>query len=83
MNYLHAPEFNSPIKRGREEVRRKVYLSSHFMTVYPCYWSLVALKHLTDTCFAVNIQYLSFHTYKRSVADVFENIMEKKHEESP
>lgn len=48
--YLGAPEFNGPIKWGGQEEMREIYGSCRCVTVNACDWTMMPLKHLTDTC---------------------------------
>lgn len=48
--YLGAPKFNGPIKWGGQEEMREIYGSCHCVTVNACDWTMMPLKHLTDTC---------------------------------
>lgn len=48
--YLVAPEFDGPIKRGGQEEMREIYQPSRSVTVNACDWTMMSLKHLTDTC---------------------------------
>lgn len=48
MSHLSAPQFDSPVERGGDEEMREVYRSSSTVTAQPSYWTMMALKHLSD-----------------------------------
>lgn len=48
MSHLSAPQFDSPVERGGDEEMREVYRSSSTVTAQPGYWTMMALKHLSD-----------------------------------
>lgn len=51
--YLSAPQLDSPVERGRNKQVGKVQGPQCCVTVEARDGSMVALKHLTDACFAV------------------------------
>lgn len=51
--YLRAPQLDSPVKGGSNKQVGKVQGPGRCVTVDPRDGSMVALKHLTDACFAV------------------------------
>lgn len=53
MSYLSAPQFDSPVKRGGDKEMGEVDRSTSTVTAQPCYWTMMAFKHLSDTCFTV------------------------------
>ncbi len=62
--YLGAPEFNGPIKWRSQEEMREIYGSSRGVTVNACDWTMMPLKHLTDTC-------PTAHTHRERMAEVY------------
>lgn len=49
--HLCAPEFHSPVERGCDEKVGKVDGAHGVVAADARHWPLVALEHLTDTCF--------------------------------
>lgn len=54
--YLGAPEFDSPVKGGRDEEVGEVYSAHRTVTADACNGPLVALEYFTDACFTREAQ---------------------------
>lgn len=53
MSHLSAPEFDGPVKRGRDEEVREIDRSSGAVAAQPGNRTVVAFKHLSDACLTV------------------------------